>query len=174
MKSDMIKLLKFSLIPIFSAYYQSSVTNLTYWHYLKNTPWYIYIIFSIPLILAVIIVLIKSKMEEGVSSIWVGGGDYILKWRYSYGDLCWDIKVLSNYYNSPLYEIINHFTVARTPRCPKCGTKLEFVKHQLWYTWNCADCTFKYRTLKSHDKLHKRVKYSFERKLERKIEEKYK
>ena len=148
---EIISLL-FGLIPFFSAYYQSNVTNLTFLYYLKITPWYVYVICSIPIILMVIIVLIKSKMEEGVSLVGTSGGNFIPKWRYNYDGLCWDIQVLSRYYDSPLYVIINHFKVARTPRCPNCGTKLEFVKHELWYTWNCADCTFKYRTWKSHQK----------------------
>lgn len=164
----------FTFITVIKPLFISYVTGDSIFYLLKLTPTYSYILLILTIIGIVIIKAIKSKMNEGVSVYGVFGGDYVLKWQYDYHGLKWDIEVLSKYYNSPLYEIIRNFDVAETPRCLKCGTKLEFRKHELWYTWNCAECSFKYRTWNSPQKLVNRVENSFERYLEKEIERKYK
>lgn len=163
-----------TFITIIKPLLLSYITGNSIFYLLKSTPSYLYVLLILAIIGIGIIKLIKSKMNEGVSVYGVYGGDYILKWQYDYQGLKWDIEVLSEYYNSPLYDIIGNFDVVETPRCPKCGTKLEFAKHELWYTWNCADCSFKYHTLNSPQKLVNRVENSFERQLEKEIERKYK
>ena len=110
-------------------------------------------------------------MEEGKTFSFIYLNDYKTKWQYHYSKLLWDIKVYYKYSDASVKEIVNNFEVDDIPRCPECKTKLEFIEHELWYTWNCTECYFKYRTLNSREKLVKRVKNSFERILERQIEE---
>lgn len=162
------------LIPFLYAYFSSIFNNMTFYEYLKSISWYIYIIFFIPFIAMLIIVVIKSKMKEGTLPFRIVYCGFTTICRYNYNGLCWDISISSDYDDHPsLYQILNHFNVEDTPRCPKCGTKLEYSKHLLWYTWNCIECNFKYRTWNSHQKMVKRVKYLFERKLEKELEERY-
>lgn len=138
-------------------------------------PFYIYILLFAPLLLWIIRILIKAKMEEGVNhSLSIYVIDYINYGHIIYEDIYWIIQIPKKYYGKPISIVKNHLNVSKEPKCNYCGTKLEFTKHDMWYTWKCINCNFVKRTLIAPDRLYSRAEKKFERYLEIEEEKKKK
>lgn len=138
-------------------------------------PFYIYLLLFVPLLFWIIRILIKAKMEEGVEYYLP---DYTTKYinygHIVYKDIYWIIQIPKEYYGKSISIVKNHLNVLEEPKCNNCKTKLEFTKHDMWYTWKCVNCNFVKRTLIAPDRLYSRVEKKFERWLEIKEEEKKK
>ena len=162
------------LLPIVIPSIYSYVTN-TPLKTIYELPFYIYLLLFVPLIFWIIRILIKAKMEEGVEYYLP---DYMTKYincgHIVYKDIYWTIQIPRDYRGKSISIIKNHLNVSDEPKCNNCGTKLEFTKHDMWYTWNCVNCDFVKRTLISPDRLYSRVEKKYERWLELKEEEKKK
>lgn len=132
-----------------------------------NLPFYIYLLLFLPLSFWIIRIIIKAKMEEGVHHYIP---NYIIKYKdcgyLVYKGIYWIIQIPEEYYYESIPFVKNHLNVSKEPRCNKCGTKLEFTKHDLWYTWKCVNCNFIERTFIAPDRLRSRVKKKYERLLE--------
>ncbi len=163
-----------AILPIVIPSIYSYITN-TPLKAIYELPFYIYILLFVPLIFWIIRILIKAKMEEGI-------GDYYQDYNTEYDncghviykDIYWIIQIPQNHRKKSISLVKNQLNVSEEPKCNKCGTKLEFTKHDMWYTWKCVNCDFVKRTLISPDRLYSRVEKKYERWLELKEEEKKK
>ena len=98
-------------------------------------------------------------MEEGVEYYLPNNvHDYIDCGYVKYKDIKWIIQIPKEYCEETTPIIKKHLHTAEEPKCYKCGTKLEFTKHNLWYTWKCVNCNFVKRTFISPDRLKSRTK----------------
>lgn len=104
--------------------------------------------------------------------------------QLEYNNLIWIIQVNSHslrhsqvYWNHNKYkhfqELLNKINVKSTPRCPQCGAELYYSPHDLWYAYECVNCSFKKRTWKSRDKMMDIAKKLYKYKLECEFNEKY-
>ena len=123
-------------------------------------PNYIYGILFTPVIFILIRKIIHSKMKEGiVDSIYVST-EYKPISKIKYNDMIWTVQ-------KDLYSP-KHIRIYDTPTCPKCGAELYFQKHDLWYSYDCANpnCSFIKRTWESKDKMRLKAKmlYKYEKK----------
>lgn len=163
-----------ALLPIIipSAYSYLTKTPLKT---IYELPFYIYLLLFVPLLFWIIRILIKAKMEECVEYYLP---DYTTKYinygHIVYKDIYWIIQIPKEYHGKSISIVKNHLNVSEEPKCNKCKTKLEFTKHDMWYTWKCVNCNFVKRTLIAPDRLYSRVEKKFERWLEIKEEEKKK
>lgn len=151
-----------------------------------NIPIYIYLILLIPFCFWIIRKYIKRKMSEGVHLIGYSSiHNYEDIGQIEYNDLIWIIQANSNslrriqvYWNFDdeyrnFQELLNNINVKSAPRCPKCGAELYHTVHDMWYTYDCVNCSFKKRTLKSRDKMMDIAKKQFKYKLECEFNDKY-
>lgn len=163
-----------ALLPIIIPSVYSYITK-TPLKTIYELPFYIYLLLFVPLLFWIIRILIKAKMEEGVEHYLPNYmTEYINCGHLVYKDIYWIIQIPKEYRGKPISIVKNHLNVSEEPKCNECGTKLEFTKHDMWYTWKCVNCNFVKRTLIAPDRLYSRVEKKYERWLEIKEEEKKK
>ena len=143
---------------------------------INELPRYIYGLLFIPFIFWIIRIFVKAKMEEGIEP-YISSRmmtEYIDSDYLVYKDIYWLIQIPKKYHRRSVSNIKNNINVLIKPKCNNCGTKLELMKHDMWYTWKCVNCNFVKRTLISPDRLYSRVEKKYERWLDLKKEEKKK
>jgi len=164
------------LIPVLYSTIISRVYNLSFIETIKNLPIWIWLIAIMLVIIWIIIKIIKSKMNEGISPysishVPIGGWEKI--GEYLYMGLIWDIEIPNREYSGfrPLKE--KDIEIGSI-RCPICKTKIDYNRHYLWYTWNCVDptCNFKKRTWNSRAKMENATEKLAKREFERQQENK--
>ncbi|WP_273476006.1 hypothetical protein [Methanobrevibacter woesei] len=160
-----ISLLFNALLPILVPLIYSCIKEISFHELLLSLPTYIYIILILPFIIQIIIKYIKSKMEEGKVMHIYGDSNYKKIGYFPFKDMCWEIRG-PQMLNMSKEKFISNIDVYDIPRCMECGTKLELVEHNLWYSWKCVNCSFTKRTWYSHDKLISHVQKLSERSLE--------
>ncbi len=171
------------LVPIIASFI-SQITTGNWFEIFNYIPGYVWVIISIALVIWIIIRWMKNKMEYAGSPYesfprngWKKIGEEF------YDDVWWFIQIprrdelveglegLSHRYYRYSHSSIPYINVETPPRCPVCKTKLEIIKHYLWYTWKCVNCGFKIRKLDSQYKLGDHVEKIVSRKIEAEIEE---
>ena len=144
------------------SYIISLIIDETFMNQIINIPFYIYGLIFTPFIFWILRKIIRSKMNEGIVDHISFGETYKTIAKIEYNKMIW---IIEKDIQPP-----NRIHINETPLCPKCGTELYFLEHDLWYSYDCANpsCFFIKRTWESNDKMRTKIKMIYKHEKQKK------